>query len=275
MLIAFSCPLVTWRLHSRFRTNSSLTPPQRFHSLRVPRGFPILTPAPRCVPLRAEEGREKFLPGSSGRGTHGARRSGRPGCWLLLTASPPGSPVLQREEPVPSGAGRRSGARGREERRSRAPAGVAAQLPKGLGLWHRGRGPGRRSVPWRGGVGGTGAEVGGRRMPRRAPAGSAPAITAACPHGLYMHCPLPVSVLLPASSGLYLCGFRSWLSPLSLESPPLLPSSFPPPSPGAACCLDFPGVASLRYLALRCNSGTHNQPGPLKPTAPLKSDPQV
>lgn len=258
------------------RTNSTPHPhPNASTASRFPGASPSSPRHPGVVlpGLRKVE-RSSYL-GLLGEALMGPAGRGAPaaGC-----CSPhlPRSPVLQRGEPVPSGAGRRSGARGRQERGSRAPGGGRSAAPRGApGSGTVGAGTGTAVCTPEGRGGGT--RVGGRRTPLRAlrlplaPRPQSPQRVPTVYICIAPSLPLRSSPRRPDSTSVV--SARS--SVPSPSRPPSSPSSPHPPSPGAACCLDSPGVASLRHLALQCNSGTHNQPGPLKPTAPLKSDHQV
>lgn len=169
----------------------------------------------------------------------------------------PGSPVLQRGQPVPSGAERRSGTRGREERRSQARVGAAAQLPEGL----RARAPwaqGLQSVSWRGGVGGYrgGRQADDSPTPRgpRLPLALRPLSPQRVPT-VYIciapSLPLRSSPCRPDSTSVV-----SAQGSVPFPSRPPSSPSFPhPPSPGAACCLDSPGVVFAQTFSTAVQLG--------------------
>lgn len=185
----------------------------------------------------------------------------------------PGSPVLQRGKPVPSGAERRSGTRRRKERRSQARVGARSAAPRGAqGSGTVGAGTAICVLEGRGGRV-QGWEAGGRLPGVR---GS---------HWLLARCHRSVSprsiYALPPPC---LCApprvvptLPLWFpleaqSPLPRVPPPLPPSLTLPLRVQPAAWI-LPVLSSLRHLALQCNSGTHNQPGPLKPTASFKTRP--
>lgn len=248
------------------RTNgTSHSCPNVSTAASVPRGYPILTRAASCGPSGAEEGPEVLTWVFWGRRSWGPP-VGAPRLPAAAHRISLGARLCKEESQshLEQGGGPEP-----EDAWSRARVGAAPQLPEGAwAQW------GGRLHP--GGVGGAGA---GGPLPRlrdsRWLLARCHAVTASRPLGLYRHCPPPCLCAPPRVVPTLPLWFPLLAQSLCLASPRSPPSSPHPPSPGAACCLDSPGVASLRHLALQCNSGTHNQPVPLKPTAPLKSDHQV
>lgn len=196
----------------------------------------------------------RILPGSARRGIHAGRLAGRAGSAAsrthrLATAhliSPRAWLCKEESQPHPEEGGGEVRNLGTPEP-SLGRAG--AQLPQ------RRRAPGREEAE--------------RLTP-------VPRLSVGCEAPLSQSTyPLPV---LLRSSLWFLT--TSWF-PLGFSLSPLSSLSLPGLSPPLAHPIGlrlrpgFPGVASLQRLALQCNSGTHNQTVPLRPTAPFNIDHQV